>query len=109
MPGNKNSLLTTFSDLSQLLYQFPLSDSVHVSLSWALPQAFAFWTILFLVALGGTYSYNRSVTFPSYESKPGVPPFRVIVCRCFRLALYAGLLIVRERVKNEVDPPLRIA
>ncbi len=42
MPENKDLLLTTFSDLSKLLDQFPLADSVHVSLSWALPQAFAF-------------------------------------------------------------------
>ena len=63
MPGNKNPLLTTFSDLSMLLDRFLLSDSVHVSLSWALPQAFASWTILSLVALVGTDSYNSSVTY----------------------------------------------
>src|SRR5215469_8054838 len=28
------------------------------------------------------------------KSLHGVPPFRVIVCRCFRLALYAELLLV---------------
>jgi hypothetical protein len=40
MPGNKTLLLTTFSDLSKLLYQFLLSDSAYVCLSWALPQTF---------------------------------------------------------------------
>jgi hypothetical protein len=89
---NKNPLPTTFSDLSMLLDRFLLSDSVHVSLSWALPQAFAFWTILFLVALVGTYLYNESVTYSSDKSKSGVPPFRAIVWRCFRLVLYAELL-----------------
>jgi hypothetical protein len=58
VPENTNSFLTMLSDLSKLLDRFLLSDSIHVCLSWALPQAFAFWTILILVALVGTYSYH---------------------------------------------------
>src|SRR5579864_5233066 len=92
MPGNKSFLLMTFSDLGNLLTPFLLFDSAHVSLSWALPQAFASWAILFLVALVGTDSDNRSATYPIHESTPGVPPFRAIVLRYFRLVLYAGLL-----------------
>jgi hypothetical protein len=76
-----------------LLDRVLLADSADVCLSWALPQAFAFSAILFLVALVGADSYTRSFTSLSYESTPGVPTFRTIVCRCFRLVLYAGLLL----------------
>jgi hypothetical protein len=41
VPENKNSLLMMLSDLSKLLALFLLADSAYVSLSWALPQAFA--------------------------------------------------------------------
>ncbi len=104
MPENKNPLLTALSDFSTLLNPFLLSDSAHVSLSWALPQAFASWAILTLVALVGTNLSNESVTYSFCKSKPGVPPFRVVVCRCFRLALYAGLLVCD--LQGEVPTPL---
>ncbi len=99
LPENKNPLLTALSDFSTLLHPFLLSESAHVSLSWALPQAFASWAILTLVALVGAYLSNESVTCSSYKSKSGVPPFRVVVCRCFRLALYAGLLLCENGSK----------
>jgi len=63
MPENKALLLMALSDFSTVLNASLLSESAHVSLSCALPQAFASWAILFLVALVGTYLYNESVTF----------------------------------------------
>ena len=77
-----------------LLDRFLLANSADVCLSWALPQAFAFSAILFLVELVGTDSSKRSATSFSSESQPGVPTFRTIVCRCLRLVLFAGLLLV---------------
>src|SRR5215472_8813235 len=62
LPENKALLLVVPSDFSILLAVFPPADSAHVSLSWALPQAFAFWAIFFLVALVDTYSYTKRVT-----------------------------------------------
>jgi len=66
MPENKAVLLMVPSDLNYYFAVFLLTDSVHVCLSWALPQAFAFWTILFLIAFVGAYSYNKSVTYLLY-------------------------------------------
>ena len=72
-PANKALLLMAPSDFSIVLDPFLLSDSAHVSLSWALPQAFAFWAILTLVALVGTDSYNESVIYHYSRANQGFP------------------------------------
>jgi hypothetical protein len=55
----------------------------------AFPSAFATSPIVPHVVLVGAYLLHR----PFRKSQHGVTPFQVIVCRCFRLALYAGLLV----------------
>ena len=59
----------TFSALHPGLLHFLLADSAHVSLSWALPRAFAFWAILFLVALVGTDSQKTHPASPTRASQ----------------------------------------
>ena len=73
--------------LSRLLVLFPLTDSAYVSLSIGFPDGLRFLGN----PLPGCIGWHLLV---SSESNSGVPPFRVIVCRCFRLVLYAGLLLV---------------
>ena len=80
----------TFSSLpcySHSIFHTAESTSAYPA---AFPSAFASWTIAPHVALVGTYLLHR----PIRKSVHGVSPFRITVCRCFRPALYAGLLVV---------------
>ena len=64
----------------------PSGDRPHVSLSWALPQAFASWGILRRVAYGG-HLLRRST---ASESTPVVTSFLLTVSWSRRAALSTG-------------------
>jgi hypothetical protein len=72
-PANKALLLMAPSDFSIVLDPFLLSDSAHVSLSWALPQAFAFSAILLPSRLRSGHLLSGSTTNESDDESYPVP------------------------------------
>ena len=91
-PGGRmrSSIHAVVSPLVMASYPYwsrtPSSDRPHVSLSWALPQAFASWGILRRVACGG-HLLRRSTTS---ESTPAVTSFLLTVSWSRRATLSTG-------------------
>jgi hypothetical protein len=88
--GMRSSLHAVVSPLVTACYPYwsrtPSGDRPHVSLSWALPQAFASWGILRRVACGG-HLLRRSTTS---ESTPAVTSFLLTVSWSRRATLSTG-------------------
>src|SRR5215212_270743 len=86
----RSSIHAVVSPLVTACYPYwsrtPSGDRPHVSLSRALPQAFASWGILRRVACGG-HLLRRSTT---PESTPAVPSFLLTVSWSRRAALSTG-------------------
>jgi len=86
----RSSIHAVVSPLVTACYPYwsraPSGDRPHVSLSWALPQAFASWGILRRVACGG-HLLRRST---SSESTPVVTSFLLIVSWSGRATLSTG-------------------
>ena len=91
-PGGRmrSSIHAAVSPLVTASYPYwsraPSGDRPHVSLSWALPQAFASWGILQRVAYGG--HLLRGSTTP--ESTPAVTSFLLTVSWSGRATLSTG-------------------
>jgi hypothetical protein len=86
----RSSIHAVVSPLVMACYPYwsrtPSGDRPHVSISWALPQAFASWGILRRAACGG-HLLRRSTTS---ESTPAVTSFLLTVSWSRRATLSTG-------------------